>query len=228
MVAQTLLPLLALAIPGACGQSGLYGPVTARPHAGDLAPDLTFTKTLNHPANDAWSPYNLGGQLIVLVFFPDTTHNLQSVNLWNAVVDKFGSKRVEFVWITGERESTLLPWLLQHPIKGWVLLDRAGKTGNAYGMELPANVLVGANRKLVGYFMGIQEIDDLIAAVQDGRITTTHPTKANLKAFLESEQVLIEAEPPKFPRAEDHKPPFPPSFTVHIAPSQGDERGALR
>jgi uncharacterized protein (TIGR03435 family) len=24
---------------------------------------------------------------------------------------------------------------------------------------------------------------------------------------------------------EDHKPPFPPSFTVHIAPSQGDEHG---
>ena len=216
---------LALAIPRAFGQFGLYGPVTARPHAGDLAPDLTFTETLSHPANDSWSPYNLGGQLTVLVFFPDTTHNLQSVNLWNAVVDKFAGKPVEFVWITGERESTLLPWLQQNPIKGWVLLDREGKTGNAYGMELPANVLVGADRKLVGYFMGIPEIDDLIAAVQGGRITTTHPTKANLKAFLESKQVLIEAEPPKFPRAEDHEPPIPPSFTVHTAPSQGDERG---
>ncbi len=65
---------------------------TARPHAGDLAPDLTFIKALNHPANDSWSPYPLGGQLTVLVFFPDTTHNLQSVNLWNAVVDKFGEQ----------------------------------------------------------------------------------------------------------------------------------------
>src|SRR5450631_903919 len=132
MVAQTLIPFLTLAIPCAFGQFGLYGPVTARPHGGDLAPDLTFTKTLSHPANDSWSPYNLGGQLTVLVFFPDTTHNLQSVNLWNAVVDKFVGKPVEFVWIIGERESNLLPWLQQHPTKGWVLLDREGKTGNAY------------------------------------------------------------------------------------------------
>jgi uncharacterized protein (TIGR03435 family) len=225
MVTQTLLPFLVLAIPGAFGQFGLYGPVTARPHAGDIAPELTFTKTLSHPANDSWSPHNLVGQLTVLVFFPDTTHNIQSVNLWNAVVDKFAGKPVEFVWITGERESTLLPWLQEHPIKGWVLLDREGKTGNAYGMEMPANVLVGADRKLVGYFRGIPEIENLIAAVQDGRITTTRPTRETLRTFIESKKALMEAEAPRMPRVEDHKPPFPPSFTVHIAPSQGEERG---
>jgi uncharacterized protein (TIGR03435 family) len=225
MVAQTLLLFLALAIPGAFGQFGLYGPVTARPHAGDLAPDLAFTKTLSHPANDSRSPYNLGGQLTVLVFFPDTTHNLQSVNLWNAVVDKFAGKPVEFVWITGERESTLLPWLQQHPIKGWVLLDREGKTGNAYGMELPANVIVGEDRKLIGYFMGIPEIEDLIKAAQDGRITTTRQSQATLKAFIESKQVLMEAEAPRMPRAEDHKPPFPPSYTLHVSRSQSDGQG---
>jgi uncharacterized protein (TIGR03435 family) len=220
MVAQTLLPFLALAVPGAFGQFGLYGPVTARPHAGDLAPDLTFTKMLSRPASDSWSPYNLGGQLTVLVFFPDTTHNPQMVDLWNAVVDKFAGKPVEFVWVTGECECTLGPWLQQHPIKGWVLLDREGKTGNAYGLEMPANAIVGEDRKIVGYFNGIQEIDSLIGAVQDGRITTTHPSQATLKAFIENKQVLIEAEPPRMPRVEDHKPPFPPSFTVHISPSQ--------
>jgi uncharacterized protein (TIGR03435 family) len=225
MVAQTLLPFLALAVPGAFGQLGLYGPVTARPHAGDLAPDLTFTKTLSQPASDSWSPYNLTGQLTVLVSFPDTTHNPQMVDLWNAVVDKFAGKPVEFVWITGECECTLGPWLQQHPIKGWVLLDREGKTGNAYGMELPANVIVGADRKIVGYFMGIPEIEDLIGAVQDGRITTTRPSRTTLKAFIESKQVLIEAEAPRMPRAEDHKPPFPPSYTLHVSPSQSDGQG---
>lgn len=70
MSIKHLLPFLFLAIPGAFGQIGMYGPVTARPHAGDLAPDLTFAKTLSSPAGDSWSPSNLAGQLTVLVFFP--------------------------------------------------------------------------------------------------------------------------------------------------------------
>jgi uncharacterized protein (TIGR03435 family) len=225
MIVHSLLPFLALAISGAFGQISLYGPVTARPHAGDLAPDLTFTKTLSHPVSDSWSPSNLSGQLTVLVFFPDTTHNLQAVTLWNAVVDKFVGKPVEFVWITGECECTLVPWLEQHPIKGWVLHDPKGKTGNAYGMEMPSNVIIGTDRKIVGFFMGIQEIENLLQAIQDGRITTTRPSKATLKAFIESKQVLIDDEPFRMGRVEDHKPPFPPSYAVHISPSQGDERG---
>lgn len=222
---QSLLPLLAFAIPGAFGQISMYGPVTARPHAGDLAPDLTFTKTLSSPTNDSWSPANLAGQLTVLVFYPDTSHNLESVTLWNAVVNKFAGKPVEFVWITGERESTLLPWLEQHPIKGWVLHDPKGKTGNAYGLEMPADVLIGTDRKIVGFFMGVPEIENLIKAAQEGRITTTRPSKETLKAFIESKQVLIDKEPFKMELPEDHKPPFAPSYTVHVAPSPGDERG---
>lgn len=225
MVARILLPFLALAIPGAFGQIGLYGPLTAHPHAGDLAPDLTFTKTLSYPASDSWSPSNLAGQLTVLVFFPDTTHNIQSVTLWNAVVDKLAGKPVEFVWITGECECTVLPWLKQHPIKGWVLHDPEGKTGNAYGMELPAKVIIGTDRKIVGFFMGTEEIETLLQAIQDGRITTTRPNKENLKDFIQRKQVLIEEEPFRMGRAEDHKPLFPPSNTAHVAPSQSDERG---
>lgn len=225
MIAQTLLPFLALAISGSFGQIGLYGPVTTRPHAADPAPDLTFTKTLSYPVNDSWSPSNLSGQLTVLVFFPDTTHNLESVTQWNAVVDKFAGKPVEFVWITGECECTLAPWLQQHPIKGWVLYDPEGKTGNAYGMELPSNVIIGTDRKIVGFFMGVEEIEALLQAIQDGHITTTRPSNENLKAFIESKQVLIDAEPFRMDRTEDHKPPFPPSYTVHVSPSQGDERG---
>ncbi len=172
------------------------------------------------------TPSKISGWVVtVLVFFPDVTHNPQLVELWNAAVDKFAGKPVEFVWITGECECTLGPWLQQHPIKGWLLLDREGKTGNAYGMELPANVIVGADGKIVGYFRGVQEIGDLIPAVEEGRITTTPQSQATLKAFIQSKQVLMDAEPWKMPRAEDHKPAFPPSFAVHIAPSKSEESG---
>jgi uncharacterized protein (TIGR03435 family) len=35
----------------------------------------------------------------------------------------------------------------------------------------------------------------------------------------------MDAEPWKTPRADDYKPHFPPSYTVHISPSQGEEGG---
>ena len=225
MIARFLLCFLALAVPRAFGQIGFYGPVTSHVKAGDRAPDISFTKVLNAPVAGSWSQSNLSGQLTVLAFYPDTSHNLESVTAWNEVVEKFADQPVQFVWIIGEEESTLLPWLEEHPISGWVLLDSKGQTGNSYGMELPANVIVGTDRKIVGFYMGIAETESLLEAVKDGRITTTLPNKATLKAFIESGKVHIDAEPQRMPRVDDHKPAFPPSYAVHVSLSQGEERG---
>lgn len=218
-IARFLL-LLASVVPVSLGQMGFYGPVTAHVKAGDLAPDIKFTKMLNAPVTGSWSQSNLSGQMTVLTFMPDTSHNLQIVELWNAEIKKFDGKPVQFVWITGEEEDTLLPWLDQHPIKGWVFLDPKGQTGNAYGMELPANVIVGTDRKIVGFYDGITETEDLLKAAEEGRITTTRPDRTNLKAFMEGHKMLMNAEPRRMPRPEDNRPAFPPSYTVHISPSQ--------
>jgi uncharacterized protein (TIGR03435 family) len=225
MIARFLLCLLVLAVPGAFGQMGIYGSVTSHLKAGDRAPDITFTKVLSAPVAGSWSQSNLSGLLTVLAFYPDTSHNLESVTAWNAVVEKFADQPVQFVWITGEEESTLLPWLEEHPISGWVFHDPKGQTGNAYGMELPANVIVGTDRKIVGFYMWIGETGSLLEAVKDGRITTTRPDRASLKAFSESGKVHIDAEPQRMPRVDDHRPAFPPSYAVHVSLSQGEERG---
>jgi uncharacterized protein (TIGR03435 family) len=204
---------------------GVYGTVAAHVKAGDRAPDIVFTKVLSAPVAGSWSQTNLSGQLTVLAFMPDTSHNLQVVTLWNDLVEKFSDQPIQFLWITGESESTLLPWLEEHPISGWVLLDSTGRTGNAYGMELPENVIVGADRRIVGFYMGTAETESLLGAVKDGRITTMRPDKASLKAFTESGKVLIDAEPERIPRLGDQRPAFPASYTVHVSLSHGDERG---
>ena len=224
MIARFFLSTLALAMP-AFSQPGLYGPITTHVKAGDRAPDLVFTNLLSAPVSASWSQSNLTGQLTVLAFYPDTSHNLQAVTIWNAVVDKFAAKPVQFVWITGEKEATLLPWLTQHPIKGWVLYDPKGQTGNAYSMEIPSNVIIGKDRKIVGFYDGIMETENLLNAVQEGRTTTTRPDPSNFKAFIQSGQVLLDAEPRRMPRMPDNRPPFPPSYTLHVSPSQTEERG---
>jgi uncharacterized protein (TIGR03435 family) len=225
MIARFLLPLLAFAIPTAFGQIGLYGPVTTHLKAGDHAPDITFTRLLSAPVSSSWSQSNLSGKFTVIVFYPDTSHNMQPIAKWNEIVEKFAGKPIQFIFITGEREATLLPWLNQHPIKGWVFHDPTGKTGNAYGLEDPVTVYISPDQKILGFRSFPLPEERILDAVLEGRITTTPQTKDTLKAFMASNMVLLEAEPRRMPRPDDHKPNFPPSYEVHISPSQGEDRG---
>ena len=223
MMARVLL-MLVLVVPIGFGQMGLYGPISSHVKAGDLAPDIKFAKILNASVAGSWSQTNLSGHVTVLTFMPDTSHNPEIVEQWNAEIKKFDGKLIQFVWITGEKESTLLPWLDQHPIAGWVFLDPKGQTGNDYGMELPANVIVGTDRKIVGFYDELTETGDLLKAVEEDRITIAPPDRANLKALIESHKLRMNAEPPRMPRPEGNRPAFPPSYTVHISLSQGGER----
>ena len=200
---------------------GLFGPITTRTKAGDLAPDIAFTRVLHAPLPTAWTSANLSGRITVLTFFPDTSHNLQSVSMWNAVVAQFADRPIQFLWITAEKESSLLPFLKEHPLHGWVFHDPGGRTGNAYGLENPAAVLIGTDRRIIGFDRRMLPTDRVVNAVIENRIRTTpiKPDSPDLKAFLESNQVLLNAESPRMPRIENNKPAFPPSYEVHISPT---------
>jgi uncharacterized protein (TIGR03435 family) len=219
MSIRLLLLFLSIATVVVFGQMSTYGPVTTHLKAGDVAPDIAFTKVLNVPGPIPWRPSNLTGHLTVLVFFPDTSHNLEAVTQWNAVIDQFSGKSVQFIWITGETESTLLRWLSQHPVKGWVFYDPGGKTGKAYGLELPVSVIIGRDRRIVGFDRGILPNATLLNAALEGRITTTRRSRATIQASIENNLVLLDAEPRRMPRIEDSKPDFPPSYALHVFPS---------
>ena|ERR1700722_5845470 len=64
--------------------------------AGDFAPGIVFTRILNNGSASDWTADSLSGQLTVLVFYPDTSHNLQSVIRWNALVQQFAGKPIQF------------------------------------------------------------------------------------------------------------------------------------
>ena len=202
----------------------MYGPVTTRLQAGDVAPDIVFTKVLTPIGGAEWSAVNLTGRLSILVFCLRPSQNPQIVTLWNKLVDEFADRPVQFLFVNGEQESTLEPSLSQHPIKGWVFHDPDGKTGNVYGLEQPSTIFIGTDRKIIGFgFGGIPPQDEEVKAALEGRITTTRPTRATMKAFLASHQVLLQAEPLRFPPADEYKPKFPPSHELHVSPSQSEE-----
>jgi uncharacterized protein (TIGR03435 family) len=212
---------------GMFGQTGIFGPVSVHLRAGDLAPDLVFSRVLNAQSDAPWSQANLVGRTTVIAFFPDTSHNPQSVSRWNALIEQFADKPVQFVWITAENETSLLPWLQAHRMKGWVFYDPEGATGRAYGMGLPAGVIIGNDGRIVGFERMMLPSAQTLNAALEGRITTIPPKPGNaaFKALVENTLVLLDAEPPRMPGEHDHRPGFAPSYTVHITPAKSDEGG---
>jgi uncharacterized protein (TIGR03435 family) len=92
-------------------------------------------------------------------------------------------------------------------------------------LETPEDIIIGKDRRIVGFDQAGVPNEDLLNAALEGRITTTPQNKATIKAFIQSNLVLLDAAPFRMPRLGDHKPAFPPSFTLHVSPSQGEDRG---
>ena len=132
------------------------------------------------------------------------------------------------MWIAGEKESTLLPFLEEHPMQGWVFYDPDKSTGRSYGLEEPQPVIIGGDRRIIGFDRGILLPSvELINAVLADRITTTppKPTPEGLKAFSASGRVLLSPEPERMSQPADHRPDFLPSYAVHIAPAHDPVNG---
>ncbi len=209
------LPLVLLAMAAACMSAqdempGVYGKITARPKAGELAPEVSFSKVLHNPGSAAWTTANLSGQLTVLYPFPHLSGNPELVDRWNALIERFAGKPVQFVLVTGEKDATLLPFLKAHPIGGWVLHDPEGATGRAYGLEMPAAIMIGADRLILGFQHGIRPEAEVVSAVLADR---------------ERGSALLSKEARRMPRPQDHRPDFAPSYEVHIAPARSENGG---
>ena len=220
-----LATLLLALVAAAFGQSdGIIGPFSAHLKACDFAPEIMYTRVLSAGTSTPWNASNLFGQFTVLAFFPNTSHNEQAVSQWNEVAGQFAGKSIQFAWITAEKESSLVPWLQEHPIKGWVFDDSEGATARAYGIEFPVSVIIGPDRRILAFDSSWVPEAATLEAVLRGRITTVRPkpTPAALKEFSESGLVLLDAEPPRMPSPDEHRPRFAPSFEVHISPSQSD------
>ena len=71
----TLRPLVLFlaAVTGVFGQDvfpGVFGKITSRPAAGNLAPEVTFAKVLHSAGTEPWTAANLSGRITVLFPFP--------------------------------------------------------------------------------------------------------------------------------------------------------------
>lgn len=231
MIFRLLGLFLIVALGGLFAQDelpGVFGKIASRPRAGDLAPEIRFSKVLSNAGLAPWTSASLSGRVTVLFPFPYVSGNPNLVSRWNALVESFANEPIQFAWIAGEREDTLLPFLQKHPLKGWFFSDPDGATGRAYGLEMPEAIIVGADRRITGFDRsGAIPSEELINAVLQDRITISppRPTSEQLRALSENGQLLLWPEPQRMSRAADYHPDFAPSYAVHIAPAHHPQDG---
>jgi uncharacterized protein (TIGR03435 family) len=189
--------------------------------AGEQAPMLVWTKIVASSPETA-GPGHLAGQTTVLLFLPPVSHNKQTVGIWNDLVERFADRSINFVWIAKEEESSLIPFLKNRTVRGWLLLDPDEKSYQAYGVEGASGVLIDSRGTIAGFTSGCPRTEQ-IEAVLEGRAIAVdgEATENQLDAFFEGKAVRLEARPFRPPHMRGmEKPDVPPSENVYISESQ--------
>ena len=208
MTPLILLSLLAITV------AAVFGQTPAPVKAGDIAPNLVWTRILA-----GGDPGSLFEHVTVIGFLPAVSPNESLVSRWNQLVAKFAGQPVHFVWIASEYQPPLDPWLEKHPVSGCLLLDPLGATAQAYGVEF-GGAIIDANGRVAGFTFMMPE-ERQIKAVQEGRAIAIKgdANDSQMDAILAGRAVRLDSEPHRTP-APEGKPDIPPSLEVQISPSK--------
>jgi uncharacterized protein (TIGR03435 family) len=200
------------------GVAAVFGGNSIPVRAGDLAPNVQWTKILRSGGAEGNVPVSFAGQVTVLAFFPNLSANEKAVTRWNELVGNFAGQPVNFVMITSEISSELDTWLETHPVSGCLLLDPNQETAKAYGVEM-SDVLIGTDARVAGFTFMLPSKHQ-IQAVQQNKALAIRGDASDMQMnqILAGDVVRIDAEPYRMP-APGGKPDIPPSYDVQIAPS---------
>ena len=217
MAIRTVCVLLAICV------ETMFGQVPMPVKAGDAAPNLRWTKTLSS-APSSGVPQNFLGHTTALLFLRPVSYNAQTVSTWNKLVEQFADKPVNFIWIANEPEESLTPFLKDHAVRGWMLLDPQEDSYKAYGIEGSDLVLIDSNGTIAGFaFLSPQ--GEQIQAVLDSRaiaLKGDNATEAQMDALFQGKAVRLEAEPRRMRGPQKPDLPAPPD-EVHISLSQNPD-----
>ncbi len=213
MAARLLSALLFVVMATAFGQN----PASVK--AGDPAPEMDWGKVVRAPVTAKYAP-GLTGLYTVLQFLPNVTANAQAIGRWNEMIAKFADRPVQFVWIASEPRSAVEPFLRDHPMQGWLLIDETSAIARAYGGELADDVIVDPSGRIAGFtsFLQAEQLTGILAG--NAVAIPRGVGDDQVLKLLADGKVRLETEPERFePPRSPEKPDIPPSYEVHISAS---------
>jgi uncharacterized protein (TIGR03435 family) len=186
--------------------------------AGDRAPEIDWSQVVRSPASAKFSP-TLTGQYTILRFLP-VTPNTQAIARWNDLIARFSGQPIQFVWISYEPSSAAEPFLRDHPMGGWLLIDEKRDIARAYGVTFGDDVVIDPSGRIAGFTPSLPE--EQLKSILAGNAVAIprHTPDDQVFKLLTKGKVRLESEPQRFdpPRASE-KPNIPPSYEVHITAS---------
>jgi uncharacterized protein (TIGR03435 family) len=111
-------------------------------------------------------------------------------------------------------------------VKGWLLIDEKNEIARGYGCQICDDVIIDPERKIVGFTAFIDAAQ--LSAILDGKAVAIPRDMDDDKVFqlLTEGKVRLDTAPDRFePPASPAKPDIPPSYEVHISPS--DTKGTV-
>lgn len=112
---------------------------------GVKAPPLDLEDVLQAPAGSRVTWDGLRGKVVVLEFWATWCPScVKAIPHFNQLADELSGKPVVFIAVTDEKKQTVLPFLANHPIRGWVGLNPSGSMFGTYGIDdgRPLTVIV--------------------------------------------------------------------------------------
>ena len=153
----------------------MFGQDAVPVKAGVPAPAIDWAKTVRSPEQATNQP-SLTGQFTVLQFLPNVTANAQAIGRWNDLIAQFAGKPVQFVWIASEPWPAVQPFLKEHPMDGWLLIDEKEDTARAYGYEMGGGTaIVDPSGQIAGFSVFLQPVQ--LSAVLEGKAVAIPATR---------------------------------------------------
>jgi uncharacterized protein (TIGR03435 family) len=141
-----------------------------KPKVGELAPEIKLTKVVSPPSDAIPTLASLRGKIVVLEFWGVWCgFCVQNIPHLNALADKFGSRGVELLSVSDDREKVLRNFLEKTKIRGTVALDIDSSTIKRYEVSFfPSTYIIARDGKILAetsYPASIDEdtIEDALA-----------------------------------------------------------------
>jgi thiol-disulfide isomerase/thioredoxin len=142
------------------------------PKPGTPAPELSFTQLLQAPAGTKADWPSLRGKVVVLEFWATwCAPCVAEIPVVNALIAASDPAKVRFISVDDEDPAYVEPFLMKHPIAGWIGIDRSGKLFDRFGVNArPTTMVIDPQGRVVSTTVRPEQLKpDQLAALAEGK-----------------------------------------------------------
>jgi thiol-disulfide isomerase/thioredoxin len=174
------------------------------------APELGLERLLQSPAEAKTDWKSLQGKVVVLEFWATwCAPCIAAIPHLNDLADRLQDQPLEFIAITDESESTVIPFLKRRPMKAWVGLDSDRSVFEAYDVqEIPYTVVVDRDGKIAAFTKPESLTEKMLRGILQGKLPNPVEERSDVSATAPS-------QPPK-------ENDIPPRLSLTITPTKSE------